>query len=82
MSVAYGIEIKSKNDPWVALAEDAVQPFVDALVPGAFLVDSFPFLKHVPSWMPGAGFKRKAQEWKEAGFKLVNEPVAVAKEMM
>jgi len=31
--------------------------------PGAFLVDSIPLLKYVPSWMPGAGFKRKAKEW-------------------
>ena len=28
-----------------------------------FLVDSFPFLKYIPEWMPGAGFKRKAREW-------------------
>uniref|UniRef100_A0A0W0FF05 Cytochrome P450 n=3 Tax=Moniliophthora roreri TaxID=221103 RepID=A0A0W0FF05_MONRR len=82
MSVAYGIEVKGENDPWVALVEAAVKPVIDAIVPGAFLVDSFPFLKHVPSWVPGAGFKRKAQKWKEMALSMVNRPFAAGKEMM
>ena len=39
--------------------------FKVAAVPGAFLVDALPILKYVPSWFPGAGFQRKAREWKQ-----------------
>uniref|UniRef100_A0A0W0F4A8 Cytochrome P450 n=1 Tax=Moniliophthora roreri TaxID=221103 RepID=A0A0W0F4A8_MONRR len=82
MSVAYGIEIQPHKDPYVTLAEDSVEPLLFALVPGTFLVDSFPFLKHVPSWFPGAGFKRKARVWKEQASKMVNEPFLAAKKMI
>ncbi|KAG7442660.1 cytochrome P450 [Guyanagaster necrorhizus] len=30
---------------------------------GSFLVDSFPVLQYLPSWFPGADFKRKAADW-------------------
>ena len=40
MSIAYGLEVKTIDDPWVAIAEDALNPMLDALVPGAFLVAS------------------------------------------
>jgi len=34
------------------------------MIAGAYLVDAFPILKHIPEWMPGAEFKRKASEWR------------------
>ncbi|KAJ7626738.1 cytochrome P450 [Mycena rosella] len=64
MSVTYGIDVLPKNDPYVALAEHAVQSLADASIPGRFLVDSIPILKHVPEWIPGAGFQRQAKAWK------------------
>ena len=33
----------------------------ESAVPGAYLVDAFPLLKYIPSWMPGARFKRVAE---------------------
>lgn len=65
MSVAYGIDIQEENDPYIRTAITAIQPLVVAATPGTFLVDFFPFLKHVPEWLPGAGFRRKAREWRE-----------------
>jgi hypothetical protein len=29
------------------------------------LVDVFPILKHVPEWVPGAGFQVQAKKWRE-----------------
>jgi len=43
-----------------------MEALADAGKPGLFLVDSLPLLKYVPSWFPGAGFKRKANEWKKS----------------
>ncbi|KAF8910615.1 cytochrome P450 [Gymnopilus junonius] len=35
---------------------------LQAVVPGKYLVDTFPILKHVPDWMPFATFKKVARE--------------------
>lgn len=37
-----------------------MQGFARASEPGAFLVDTIPPLKYVPSWFPGAGFQKEA----------------------
>ena len=34
----------------------------DAAITGKWLVDFIPFIKYIPSWMPGAHFKRMAEE--------------------
>ncbi|KAK7046325.1 O-methylsterigmatocystin oxidoreductase [Favolaschia claudopus] len=41
----------------------ASQDFYQATKPGAWLVDIIPWLKYVPSWMPGAGFKRTGAKY-------------------
>jgi hypothetical protein len=64
MDVSYGIRISGPNDPYIECAEKAMDGLNEAAVPGAFLVDVFPALKHVPKWFPGAGWKRKAETWK------------------
>ncbi len=33
---------------------------------GSFLVDIFPLLRFISDWFPGAGFKRKAKEWRKS----------------
>ncbi|KAK7047633.1 hypothetical protein VNI00_006401 [Paramarasmius palmivorus] len=82
MSVAYGLEIQTHDDPYVALAEDAIVPLFEALVPGTFLVDSIPSLRHVPSWLPGAGFQQKAREGKNLALRMLNEPFDASKKLI
>ncbi|KAL0958978.1 hypothetical protein HGRIS_014291 [Hohenbuehelia grisea] len=60
MDVSYGIRVSEKNDSYIRTAEEAFATLNEATVPGTFLVDLFPLLKYVPSWMPGAWFKRHA----------------------
>ncbi|KAJ7476756.1 cytochrome P450 [Mycena latifolia] len=79
MSVAYGIDVLPKNDPYVTLAERAQNSLILAGVPGRFLVDSIPILKYVPEWFPGANFQRKAKEWKKLSQTMVDVPFAKAK---
>jgi len=64
LSVAYGIDIADRDDEHIAVAEKAMEAFSEGFNPGTFWVDFLPILKHVPAWMPGAGFQRKAAEWK------------------
>ncbi|KAK0199540.1 cytochrome P450 [Desarmillaria ectypa] len=78
MSITYGIDTLPEGDPFVAAAEDALHAVAVAAIPGTFLVDSLPFLKYVPEWFPGAGFQRKAREWKVLARRMVDIPYAEA----
>jgi len=42
MSVTYGFDIKSHEDPFLGAAERTLAIFEEVTVPGAFLVDTFP----------------------------------------
>ncbi|KAK7451737.1 hypothetical protein VKT23_012417 [Stygiomarasmius scandens] len=79
LSVAYGIEVLSENDPYIAAADAALDTFCIAARPGSFLVDAIPWLKYVPEWMPGAEFKRKAKEWRKLARKMIEMPFETAK---
>ncbi|KAF8994066.1 cytochrome P450 [Cyathus striatus] len=79
MSIAYGIDIQPLNDPYLKIAEEALVGLAAGANPTTFWVDALPFLKYVPSWFPGAGFKRKANVWKEWTRKMVEVPFAEAR---
>ncbi|KAJ7584750.1 cytochrome P450 [Mycena floridula] len=79
MRIAYGLDVLPSNDPFIAAAEAGLTTLAKACVPGAFLVDAFPILKHVPEWLPGAGFKRKAKEWREYAHIMRRMPFEAAK---
>ncbi|KAE9399411.1 cytochrome P450 [Gymnopus androsaceus JB14] len=63
LGVAYGLHVQPKDDPYIETARKMSDVLTNTLIPGEFLVDSFPILKYVPSWFPGASFKRKASSW-------------------
>jgi len=80
LNIAYGHTVVHESDAYVALADAALQTSAHAGLFGTYLVDYVPILKHVPSWMPGASFKRKAREWQrlsramlESQFKTVKQ---------
>ncbi|KAJ7764381.1 cytochrome P450 [Mycena metata] len=79
MRVTYGIDVQPVNDPYVSLARAAVAPLSIAGVPGKYLVDSLPILKYVPSWFPGAGFKRDAARWSKLARQMADVPLAETK---
>ncbi|EIN09719.1 cytochrome P450 [Punctularia strigosozonata HHB-11173 SS5] len=62
MMVTYGHHVSSMDDEFVKLAE-AVRAHSEHK-PGTRIVGIFPFLKYIPTWFPGAGFKRLAI-WKK-----------------
>lgn len=74
ISLGYGIEIKPKNDPNIKVADEAVKGLAGAANFSAFLVNSIPMLKYVPSWMPGAAWKRQAEIWYDWTMKMRNVP--------
>ncbi|KAJ7671571.1 cytochrome P450 [Mycena polygramma] len=80
MSTIYGYEIESTDDRFVDLADNANKRLGEAIFPGGFAVNTFPFLRHLPSWFPGGSFQRYAQdtvrlvdEMKDAPFNFVRQ---------
>ncbi|KII85219.1 hypothetical protein PLICRDRAFT_178958 [Plicaturopsis crispa FD-325 SS-3] len=80
MGITYGIDVKSHDDPYIAAAERADASLFAAGRPGAFYVDFLPFLRYLPEWMPGAGFKTKAKEWRNHADAIFNLPYEAAKQ--
>ncbi|KAJ6598178.1 cytochrome P450 [Mycena vulgaris] len=82
MSMAYGINVLPSDDPYVTLANTAMHTFSLASIPETYLVNTFPILKYVPTWLPGAGFKRQAHEWRKLARAMVDMPFAETKQQM
>lgn len=82
MDASYGIRVSESNDPYIRTAEQAMDGLNQAAVPGAFLVDIIPALKYVPKWFPGAGWKRKAEEWNELRKIFIERPFEEVKSRM
>ncbi|KAL4261036.1 cytochrome P450 family protein [Pleurotus pulmonarius] len=61
ISTSYGLDVEPEHDPNVERAERALVQLKDAGISGTFVVDILPLLRYMPSWMPGAGFKRYAE---------------------
>ncbi|KAI0745142.1 cytochrome P450 [Earliella scabrosa] len=63
--VGYGIDVDTDKSgiDYLGIAEEAMHKFSLTFVPGKFLVETFPILRFLPSWAPGATFKRRAAEW-------------------
>ncbi|KAG6908814.1 hypothetical protein DXG01_003167 [Tephrocybe rancida] len=79
ISIAYGLEVQPKDDPYIDAAERVIRSLFIAAVPGTFLVDSIPALKYVPAWMPFAGFQRTAMEWRKQGSIMMSSPFNATK---
>lgn len=83
-SVIYGYEVKSANDRLLIQSEDCLNILSNEITAegGVWAVDIFPFLKYLPSWAPGAGFKRRAEVMKKTLSTLAEEPFKFVKMML
>ncbi|THU83604.1 cytochrome P450 [Dendrothele bispora CBS 962.96] len=71
MATMYGHTVTTfDSDKYVKKIFASAARFAGSLAPGEFLVDVFPWLRYVPSWVPGAGWKKKAAEWAEDDYDL------------
>ncbi|KAG1737603.1 cytochrome P450 [Suillus lakei] len=82
LRISHGYEVKENNDPFIDLADRAMDQFSRSTAPGAFMVDIMPFLAKVPEWFPGAGFKRLAREWHQTLEEMVDAPYKFVKDQM
>ncbi|EUC61304.1 cytochrome P450 family protein [Rhizoctonia solani AG-3 Rhs1AP] len=81
MEATYGYSIVSDNDPYIMASDEAFKSLMTGSR-GDYLVDSYPFLQHLPSWLPGMGFKRMAQEARKFPMRMAMEPFEWTKAQM
>ncbi|KAI0919557.1 hypothetical protein AcV5_001591 [Taiwanofungus camphoratus] len=79
LSVTYGLAVDTAEDEYISHAEDTMLMIGRSTVPGAFICDFLPFLKHLPSWVP---FQREARKGKEMIERLVTKPFEHVKQQM
>ncbi|KAI1170366.1 cytochrome P450 [Nemania sp. FL0916] len=83
LKIAYGYTAEAHgHDILIGMVGDCMKKFARAAVPGAFMVDIIPFLKHVPGWMPGTAFKRTARQWASELLNVAEKPFAFVKHQM
>ena len=81
LRIAYGYIVQEGTDPLLTLVEGAVLSAEAVMTPGTWLVDTLPFLRYLPEWIPGAGFKQVAAESRKLLLDMVNIPYGLAKKI-
>lgn len=63
VEVSYGKTLSGPDDEYINVAQKFVEGFDAATVPGWYWVEYFPFLRHVPGWVPGTAAKQLQREY-------------------
>ncbi|KAI0286409.1 cytochrome P450 [Russula brevipes] len=81
MGIAYGIDIAPHDDPYVSLAEKALEAVEAASITG-WTFDMLPFYMSLPWWFPGASFKKEAEKLAPHIDEMVNKPYQTVKDAL
>ncbi|KAF9239426.1 cytochrome P450 [Melanogaster broomeanus] len=83
LRIAYGYEVKGGHDYFVDLAHVANEQFVQCEHHQENTTWTFlPLLKYIPSWLPGAGFRRIAKKYAATMEHFTEAPYAFVKQEM
>ncbi|KAJ2930399.1 hypothetical protein H1R20_g6704, partial [Candolleomyces eurysporus] len=82
LKVAYGYPMGGYEDEFVNIIEEGFAITADLATPGKWFVEFFPWLRFLPDWFPGAGFKRYAREMKEKLALVDEKPFEWTKKQM
>ncbi|KAF9067156.1 cytochrome P450 [Rhodocollybia butyracea] len=80
LMLVYGYKTSgNEDDAMVELVDEAMDQLSEVIAPNAFLVDTFPILQYVPSWVPGAAWKKKAHHYRRTLHDVLNIPYSWTK---
>ncbi|KAJ3573366.1 hypothetical protein NP233_g2460 [Leucocoprinus birnbaumii] len=82
LRIAYGMTISDEDESYVKVAETVLGCISKVVNPGSFLVNSFPIMKYIPAWIPGAGWKKKAIYWRGFSDIFANSPWLFVKKQL
>ncbi|KAI5889744.1 cytochrome P450 [Schizophyllum commune H4-8] len=82
MGIAYGLDVRTKDDVYVAEAVKAVHILLEVTQPGAYAVNAVPALKHIPEWLPGESRQRpsRSREWRKVLYEVIDRPFQKVKQ--
>lgn len=63
----------------IALNQRVLEALVDIIVPGVWWIDFFPWLKGIPSWVPGATFQKRAAYFRKSILNAIEVPFQTAR---
>ncbi|KAF8869034.1 cytochrome P450, partial [Infundibulicybe gibba] len=72
MAIMYGHNVSAMNDKFVLIAEEVAELSTQAMLPGAWLVNTIPMLRHIPPWFPGAKFHQVASTVRALSYQMQN----------
>ena len=70
----YGVDVSTPDNQLLVLEEHTMRMLDDAFTPGRFLVEVLPFLRYLPAWFPGGGFKTTVETYKATLDATRNKP--------
>ncbi|KAK1141880.1 hypothetical protein N8T08_008393 [Aspergillus melleus] len=83
LKIGYGYNVEPKGrDPLVDLVEKGMAEFCDVVVPHGWLVNLVPAFKHFPGWLPGGGFHKTAEKYRNSVARLRDLPYYFVKRQM
>ncbi|KAJ8517675.1 hypothetical protein ONZ45_g5186 [Pleurotus djamor] len=82
IEVSYGLVTQSTSDPTIATADKALDRLNEVAITGTCLVDYLPILQYIPSWFPGATFRRYAESGLAEVTDMINIPYARVREQI
>lgn len=62
-AITYGAKIDTLDHEYVTTVQIAMEGLVKTALPGSYMVDFFPILRHIPSWVPFTGARRLADKY-------------------
>ncbi|KAI0330485.1 cytochrome P450 [Cubamyces sp. BRFM 1775] len=79
MKITYGIDIDDEEEKWVSVVDEAFVGLRLVTVSAQFLLEHFPFVRHIPAWFPGAGFQRTLARARAPSDYMLDVPFTIAK---
>lgn len=73
VEVSYGKTLSGPDDEYIHVSQRWAEGFDAASVPGRYWVEYFPFLRHIPGWVPGTAAKHLVQKYGECTARLRND---------
>lgn len=75
LQAVYGFQDEATLSHFVELNEKVLEVIMEIVIPGNFWVDFLPWLRHIPSWFPGAAFHGRAAYFRKSMLSVLDEPI-------
>ncbi|KAH6891595.1 cytochrome P450 [Coprinopsis sp. MPI-PUGE-AT-0042] len=82
MRAAYGDDDPEYNKKLTTEADRFLARFLEVMTPGKFLVGFLPSMQHIPSWFPGAGWRRALEDFAIWNDRFISVPFEDTKARM